>query len=194
MLIHCYWQDAKRTAEAFVKTVEADGSTTTWMRTGDEGMLDADGFLTITGRIKDIIIRGGENVYPPEIEDILLQHADIDTVAVAGLPDPIYGEVVAVFVVPKSSAYIFNDPADQHTIDLRTLTKPGLQRHDSGVDVGDFSGMQVREAVLAKLSTHLVPKYVFWMDELPMTPSGKIEKYKLVKMGTHAQNVKELCV
>ena len=56
MVMQGYWQDAKRTAEAFVKTVEADGSITTWMRTGDEGMLDADGFLTITGRIKDIIL------------------------------------------------------------------------------------------------------------------------------------------
>jgi len=189
MVMQGYWQDEARTADACVTTEELDGTKTTWMRTGDEGMLDADGFLTITGRIKDIIIRGGENIYPPEIENVLLQHPDVDTVAVAGLPDPMYGEVVAAFVVPKASAYIFQDAADQNTVDLRTQAKCKLQRHDSGVDVGDFSGAEARDAVLATLSKHLAPKYVFWMDELPMTPSGKIEKYKLVKMGTHALSV-----
>lgn len=186
MVMQGYWQDEARTADAFVTAEEPDGTKTTWMRTGDEGTLDADGFLTITGRIKDIIIRGGENIYPPEIEDVLLQHPDVDAVAVAGLPDPMYGEVVAAFVVPKSTAYIFIDVADQYTVDLRTLGTRKLQRHDSGVEVGDFSGAEVRNAILSKLSKHLSPKYVFWMEELPMTPSGKIEKYKLVKMGTDA--------
>lgn len=193
MVMQSYWQDEARTADALVTTEEPDGTKTVWMRTGDEGMLDADGFLTITGRIKDIIIRGGENIYPPEIEDVLLQHPDVDAVAVAGLPDPMYGEVVAAYIVPKTGTCIFSDAADQHTLDLRTR-QTKLRRLDSGVDVGTFSGVEVRKAVLARLSKHLAPKYVFWMDELPMTPSGKIEKYKLVKMGIDALSASTLCV
>lgn len=83
-----------RSPESFV-----DG----WFRTGDLGYVDDEGYLHLTGRIKDIIIRGGENIAPREIEEVLLTHANIREATVVGKPDPIYGEVIAAFVVLKEA-------------------------------------------------------------------------------------------
>lgn len=83
-------------ADAF----DADG----FYRTGDQGVLDADGFLTITGRLKDLIIRNGENIAPKEIEDLLLAHPDIAEIAIVGLPDPMTGERACAVIVPKGDA------------------------------------------------------------------------------------------
>ncbi|MAY87311.1 MAG: AMP-binding protein [Pseudooceanicola sp.] len=85
-----YWQDRDKTDE----TVR-DG----WMHTGDLATLDADGFCTITGRLKDMIIRGGENIYPREIEEILNAHPQVSDAQVFGIPDPKYGEEVCAFVL-----------------------------------------------------------------------------------------------
>lgn len=79
-----YWQEPEKTAEV----IDADG----WMRTGDLGVMDADGYVSITGRIKDVVIRGGENIYPREIEEFLLTHSDIIDAQVIGVPDDRYGE------------------------------------------------------------------------------------------------------
>ena len=70
-----------------------------WLHTGDVGVLDADGYLTIVDRIKDMIIRGGENIYPKEIEAVLEQHDAVLEAAVIGVPHEIYGEVPAAYVV-----------------------------------------------------------------------------------------------
>ncbi|KAI4194873.1 MAG: hypothetical protein LQ350_007528, partial [Teloschistes chrysophthalmus] len=67
--------------------------------TGDEAEMDSDGYVRITGRIKDIIIKGGENIHPLEVENCLLGHPDVAEVSVVGLPDERYGEVVAAFIV-----------------------------------------------------------------------------------------------
>jgi fatty-acyl-CoA synthase len=80
------------------KTVKADG----WLHSGDLGSMDERGFLKITGRIKDLIIRGGENIYPREIENFLLEHPKIGNVAVIGVPDPYWGEQVGAVIIPKS--------------------------------------------------------------------------------------------
>lgn len=80
--------------EATARTIDADG----WLHTGDLGTMDARGFVTITGRVKEMIIRGGENLFPAEIENILLEHVDVAEVAVVGVPDPKFGEAVAAFV------------------------------------------------------------------------------------------------
>jgi fatty-acyl-CoA synthase len=80
--------------------LSADG----WLRTGDLGSLDARGYLRIVGRLKDVIIRGGENIYPREIEDVLIEHPAVAAVAVVGLPDPRYGEVAVAAVVPADPA------------------------------------------------------------------------------------------
>jgi fatty-acyl-CoA synthase len=85
-----YWDDPEKTAEA----VDAEG----WMHTGDLGVLDEDGYCNIVGRLKDMIIRGGENVYPREIEEFLFTHPKIEEVQVVGVPDPKYGEELCAWI------------------------------------------------------------------------------------------------
>ena len=85
-----YWNDPERTAEA----IDADG----WMHTGDLAVMDDEGYVNIVGRIKDMIIRGGENVYPREIEEFLYTHPDIVDVQVIGVPDVRYGEEIMVWI------------------------------------------------------------------------------------------------
>ena len=91
--------------EATARTVDAEG----WLHTGDLGTIDARGFVRITGRVKDMIIRGGENLFPAEIENVLLEHPGVAEVAVVGVPDAKYGEAVAAFVRPAAGAGF--DPA-----------------------------------------------------------------------------------
>lgn len=69
-----------------------------WLHTGDLGVLDTDGYLTVVGRTKDMIIRGGENIYPKEIEDVLTEHPQVTAAAAIGVPDPKWGELVVAFV------------------------------------------------------------------------------------------------
>ena len=75
-----------------------------WFHTGDIGYRDADGFYYIVDRKSDMIIRGGENIYPREIDEVLYQHPDISAAAAVGVPDDLYGEEVAAVVVLKSGA------------------------------------------------------------------------------------------
>ena len=91
-----YWDDAERTAEA----IDADG----WMHTGDLGRFDGEGFCNIIGRVKDMVIRGGENIYPAEIEEFLRGHPDIADAQVFGVPDEKYGEELCVWIVPRGAA------------------------------------------------------------------------------------------
>jgi fatty-acyl-CoA synthase len=88
-----YWDDKERTAEA----VDETG----WMHTGDVAVLDDDGYCKIVGRIKDMVIRGGENVYPREIEEFLYGHPAIQDVQVIGVPDPKYGEELCACIIVK---------------------------------------------------------------------------------------------
>ena len=91
-----YWNDPERTAES----IDAAG----WMHTGDLATMDADGYVNIVGRIKDMIIRGGENLYPREIEEFLYTHPDVSDVQVIGVPDVKYGEELAAWVKMKAGA------------------------------------------------------------------------------------------
>jgi fatty-acyl-CoA synthase len=91
-----YWEQDDRTAEAIDKA--------RWMHTGDLAVMDDDGYLNITGRIKDMVIRGGENVYPREIEEFLYTHQDILDAQVIGVPDERYGEELMVWVRMKDGA------------------------------------------------------------------------------------------
>jgi long-chain acyl-CoA synthetase len=90
----------------FNRPAETDAALTPdgWLRTGDGGYVDEDGFLFLTDRIKDMIVSGGENVYPVEIEEALAQHADVADVAVIGVPHPHWGEAVKALVVPRAGA------------------------------------------------------------------------------------------
>jgi fatty-acyl-CoA synthase len=91
--------------EATARVLEPDG----WLHAGDLAQRRSDGNYRIVGRIKELIIRGGENIYPPEIEEFLMHHPDIAEVAVVGLPDSVYGEVVSAWVVPKSAVDLSAD-------------------------------------------------------------------------------------
>ena len=93
-----YWNDPERTAEA----IDAEG----WMHTGDLAVMDEDGYVKIVGRIKDMVIRGGENVYPREVEEFLHTHSDIADVQVIGVPDPRYGEELMAWIIPREGAAI----------------------------------------------------------------------------------------
>ena len=96
-----YWNDPERTAD----TIDAEG----WLHSGDLGEMDEDGFVKITGRIKDMIIRGGENVYPREIEEFLYTHPDIQEIQVFGVPDAKYGEQVAAWIQLKEGVNLSED-------------------------------------------------------------------------------------
>lgn len=149
LLMKGYWDDEARTSEVLVP----DDDGVLWMHTGDEASIDAEGYVKITGRIKDLIIRGGENIHPLEVENCLFAHPAVSEVSVVGLPDERYGEVVAAFIVPHLG------------------------------DKGGITAGDIREWVRSKLSHHLVPKYVFWVTSYPKTASGKIQKFKLKEIG-----------
>ena len=93
-----YWRQPEKTAEAFTD----DG----WLRTGDLGMREPDGYFTLKGRAKDLIITGGLNVYPPEVELALMEHPAVAACAVIGCPDAQWGEQVVAAVIPRAGAAI----------------------------------------------------------------------------------------
>jgi fatty-acyl-CoA synthase len=101
-----YWQDPERTAEA----IDAGG----WMHTGDLATMDEDGYFSIVGRSKDMVIRGGENVYPREIEEFLHTHPDVADVQVIGVPDERYGEELMAWVLPRPGAELGPEALRDH--------------------------------------------------------------------------------
>ena len=119
-----------------------------WFRTGDLGTKDADGYVTIVDRKKDMVIRGGYNIYPREVEECLLRHEAVAQVAVIGLPDPQYGEEVCAVV-------ILEDGKEVSAEDLSAWAK-------------------------TKLAAYKYPRRVFFVDSLPLGPSGKVLKRELV--------------
>lgn len=129
--------------EATNAAIDSDG----WLHTGDLAVMDEDGYMEITGRMNDMIIRGGENIYPREIEEFLYQYPDILDVQVVGIPDEKYGEVIMAWVILKEQS---------------TSTEK---------DVKAFCERNI--------SKHKIPKHIAFVDEFPMTASGKIQKYKL---------------
>ena len=131
-----YWGDDERTRESIV-----DG----WMHSGDLATLDEEGFCCIVGRVKDMIIRGGENVYPREIEDYLFRHPDIREAQVFGIPDRRFGEQVCAWVVPHEGAALAPE------------------------DVVAFCR--------GRIAHFKVPKHVRIVEELPMTVTGKPQKF-----------------
>jgi acyl-CoA synthetase (AMP-forming)/AMP-acid ligase II len=116
-----YWGDPEKTAEVLIQG--DDGKM--WMHTGDEGCMDEDGYVQITGRIKDLIIRGGENIHPLEVENVILGHPDVAEVSVVGLADERYGEVVAAFIVRHAHH------TEVSAKDIRAWVAEKLSRHMS---------------------------------------------------------------
>jgi fatty-acyl-CoA synthase len=144
-----YYNDREATRAA----VDADG----WLRTGDEASLDARGLVRITGRIKDLIIRGGENISPKEVEDCLREHPAVADAYVYGLPDAFFGEIVAASVRLRDRA-------------------PSNAENRSGLTV---SAGELTLWCAGRLARFKVPKHIRFVTEFPMTASGKIQKYKL---------------
>ncbi|WP_290787819.1 AMP-binding protein [Halomonas sp.] len=140
-----YWNNEEATAKA----IDSAG----WMHTGDLATMDEEGYVAIVGRIKDMIIRGGENIYPREIEDFLYTHAAISDVQVIGVPDERYGEEVMAWV---------------KLADGQALTADELKAFCKG-----------------KIAHYKVPRYVKFVDEFPMTVTGKIQKFKMREEATH---------
>jgi fatty-acyl-CoA synthase len=134
-----YYKMEDRTAEV----VDGEG----WLHTGDLAVMDGDGYVRITGRAKDMIIRGGENIYPREIEEFLYTHPEISDVQVYSVPDEKYGEKVAAAVQLRQGS--------------------------------ELTSEQVRAYCRENIARFKVPEYVDFVEEYPMTASGKIQKYKL---------------
>jgi fatty-acyl-CoA synthase len=134
--------------EATRKAIDENG----FLHSGDLAVKNEDGFYRITGRIKDMIIRGGENIYPREIENYLYKMEQVEAVEVAAVPSPKYGEQVGAFIKVKKGF---------------TLTEE---------EITDFCYGQI--------ARYKIPKYIFFVNEFPMTASGKIQKYKLTEMST----------
>jgi len=138
-----YYKNPEATAEV----IDKDG----FLHSGDLGIRDANGNYAITGRIKDMIIRGGENIYPREIEEFLYHLEGVKDVQVAGIPSEKYGEEVGAFIILQEDT---------------TLTVE-----------------EVREFCRGKIARHKIPKYVLFVNEYPLTGSGKIQKFKLKDIG-----------
>jgi fatty-acyl-CoA synthase len=133
-----YWGDEQRTRE-----VVRDG----WISTGDLATLDADGYCSIVGRLKDMLIRGGENVYPREIEEFLFRHPKVQAVQVFGVPDPKYGEEICAWIILRAG--------EQATED------------------------EIRDFCRGQIAHFKVPRYIRFVDEMPMTITGKVQKFAM---------------
>ena len=132
-----YWEDPERTAGVI--------DAARWMHTGDLATIDDDGFCNIVGRIKDVVIRGGENVYPREVEEFLYSHPAIHDVQVFGVPDPRYGEELCAWVKLRADS---------------DLTEADIQAFCRG-----------------KIAHQKVPRYIRFVDDFPMTVTGKMQKF-----------------
>lgn len=139
-----YYKRPEETEKAFT----ADG----WLRTGDLGYRDEEGYFYINGRAKELIIKGGENIAPREIDEVLLRHPGVLDAAAVGVPDLAYGQEIVAFVVPRD-AYWFGPPDPN---ELRAYCQRELGRYKT-------------------------PKEILFIGELPRGPSGKVQRLKLVK-------------
>jgi fatty-acyl-CoA synthase len=132
-----YWDEPEKTADS----IDKDG----WMHSGDLAVFDAEGYANITGRVKDMIIRGGENAYPAEIESFLYRHPAIKEVQVFGVPDLRMGEEIACWIVLKPG---------------QTATEDDIKAFCRG-----------------QIAHYKIPRYVRFKNELPMTVTGKPQKF-----------------
>ena len=132
-----YWGDAERTAETI--------DDARWIRTGDTATMDENGYLRIVGRSKDMLIRGGENIYPREIEEFLYTNPKVEQVEVVGVPDQKFGEEVAAWIKLRDGA--------------------------------SASEEEMREFCKGNLAHFKIPRYICFVEEFPMTVTGKVQKF-----------------
>jgi fatty-acyl-CoA synthase len=148
LVMQGYWGDEAKTREAIV-----EGG---WMRTGDLATIDAEGYCNIVGRVKDMLIRGGENVYPREVEEFLFRHSKVQSVQVFGVPDQKYGEEVCAWIVLRPGALCTADEIQAFCRDQIAHYK--VPRHIRFVDAA----------------------------EMPMTITGKVQKFVMRRAMTEA--------
>ena len=141
--------------DATAQAIDEDG----WLHSGDLAMVDEDGYYKITGRIKDMIIRGGENIYPKELEEFMYSIHEVQDVQVIGVPSEQYGEEIMACIVVRQGMTTTADA--------------------------------IKKIVGENMARHKVPSYVEFMDEFPMTASGKIQKYKLRAWAIEKLNLKK---
>ena len=134
-----YYSDAEATAQA----IDERG----WLVSGDLGSMDKDGYVRITGRLKEMIIRGGENIYPREIEDFIFTHPKVAEIAVFGIPDEYYGEEIMAWI----------------------------QLHEDTTATEE----EIREFCADRIAHFKIPKYIWFVDEFPMTVTGKLQKFRM---------------
>lgn len=146
-----YWNNEEKTHEA----IDASG----WMHTGDLATMDEDGYIQIVGRIKDMVIRGGENIYPKEVEEFLYTHPSIEEVQVTGIPHETYGEELIAWVKLRPGA----EPVDAQ----------GLMDFCKG-----------------KIAHFKIPRNYKFVDEFPMTVTGKIQKFKMREISIEEMGLK----
>ena len=139
LVMRGYWENDEATREA----IDEAG----WMHTGDLGVMDDEGYVNIVGRIKDMVIRGGENLYPREIEEVLFEHPAVGSAQVIGVPDARMGEELMAWVQVHEGA---------------SVTEDGL-----------------RAFCRERLAHFKVPRYIKFVDEFPMTVTGKIQKFRM---------------
>jgi fatty-acyl-CoA synthase len=132
-----YWGEPERTAEAI--------DPARWMRTGDLAIIDDEGYCNIVGRIKDMVIRGGENLYPREIEEFLFRHPKIQDVQVFGVADPKYGEDLCAWIRLRQGETMSDD--------------------------------DVRAFCQGQIAHQKIPRHIRFVDEFPMTVTGKVQKF-----------------
>jgi long-chain acyl-CoA synthetase len=170
-VMHSYFKDEDRTS-TYLKHHEKDidhpqlvrdtnETSRKWMHTGDEGYIDPDGYLVVTGRIKDLIIRGGENIAPLEIEERLFEHQSIKQACVFGIPSERYGEVVAAFLELEDGTTRPNDE------EIRTWVRGTLSRFKAPVRIWWLGDVQRGCPV-----------------EWPKTANGKLRKKDIREIGT----------
>lgn len=153
-----YWRDGKATAEAL-----SDG----WFRTGDVGHADADGWIFIDDRRTDMIISGGENIYPAELEEVLARSDLVTEAAVVGVPDERWGEVPVIVAVRAPGGAGVPDP-----------------------DADDDTAARLLRLFDGRLARFKHPKAVFWTDQLPRTALGKVRKHEVRAMLTENHGVR----
>ncbi|KAI6158232.1 hypothetical protein BKA82DRAFT_4068935 [Pisolithus tinctorius] len=163
-----YWEDEEQTKK--VMRADPKDPSTIWMHTGDEGIMDEDGYLKVVGRVKDLIIRGGENLFPVQIENVLVAHPFICEAAAVSVPDAVYGEVVGVWIVLEPDATMTRE-------EVRKLVSDGMNPQNTPEWVW-FIGEPGVAKEFPKTGSGKVMKHVLreWSKELALNNVGKVAK------------------
>ncbi len=151
VVMKCYYNNPNATHS----TIDSNG----WNHTGDLGVMDEEGYFHIVGRLKDMVIRGGENIYPREIEEFLHNHPKIQDAYVIGVPDIKYGEELMAWV-----------------------------KTEEGVDLTE---KEIRDFCDGRIARYKIPRYFKFVDEFPMTVSGKIQKFKMREVSIKELNLEQ---